>query len=283
IYIGATVYVLARFDPERVATIIDREKIKAVALAPTMCARLLKLPNLERYDFSSLTALRKAGSPFSRAMTEETIARITPHIYQTYATTETGCVTLLKPEEQLSKVGSSGRPVWGVEADVVDGDGAVLPRGREGEIRVRSPNVCMGYYKNPELEAETIRDGWFHTGDLGRFDSEGYLSIVGRTKDLIKTGSINVAPREIETTILAMDGIDDAVVFGVPDPEWGEAVKAVVVAKAGAAVTAEGIARHCKETLAGYKVPKHIEFSDQIERNALGKFVPPAGAPGDGA
>ena len=283
IYIGATVYVLARFDPERVATIIDREKIKAIALAPTMCARLLKLPNLERYDFSSLTALRKAGSPFSRAMTEETIARITPHIYQTYATTETGCVTLLKPEEQLSKVGSSGRPVWGVEADVVDGDGAVLPRGREGEIRVRSPNVCMGYYKNPELEAETIRDGWFHTGDLGRFDSEGYLSIVGRTKDLIKTGSINVAPREIETTILAMDGIDDAVVFGVPDPEWGEAVKAVVVAKAGAAVTAEGIARHCKETLAGYKVPKHIEFSDQIERNALGKFVPPAGAPGDGA
>jgi fatty-acyl-CoA synthase len=138
----------------------------------------------------------------------------------------------------------------------------------------------MGYYKFPELEAEVIRDGWFHTGDLGRFDAEGYLSIVGRTKDLIKTGSINVAPREIENAILAMDGIDDAVVFGVPDPEWGEAVKALVVPRAGAAVTAEGIVRHCRETLAGYKVPKHIELADHIERNALGKFVPPAARQG---
>lgn len=280
IYIGATVYVLPRFDPERVASIIDKEKIRALALAPTMCARLLRLPNLDRFDFSSLTALRKAGSPFPRAMAEETIARITPHIYQTYATTETGCVTLLKPEEQLSKFGAAGRPVWGVEVEVVDATGRVLPQGEEGEIRVRSPNVCMGYYKNPELEAEVIRDGWFHTGDLGRFDAEGYLSIVGRTKDLIKTGSINVAPREVESTLLAIEGIEDAVVFGVPDPEWGEAVKAVVVPKAGAEVTAEAIARHCKETLAGYKVPKHIEFSDHIERNALGKFVPPAAEAG---
>ena len=280
IYIGATVFILPRFDPERVASIIDKEKIRAIALAPTMCARLLRLPNLARYDFSSLTALRKAGSPFTRAMAEETIARITPNIYQTYATTETGCVTLLKPEEQLSKIGSSGRPVWGVEVEVADEAGRVLPQGEEGEIRVRSPNVCMGYYKFPELEAEVIRDGWFHTGDLGRFDAEGYLSIVGRTKDLIKTGSINVAPREIENAILAMDGIDDAVVFGVPDPEWGEAVKALVVPRAGAAVTAEGIVRHCRETLAGYKVPKHIELADHIERNALGKFVPPAARQG---
>lgn len=278
IYIGATVYVLPRFDPERVASMIDTEKIKAIALAPTMCARMLKLPNLERYDFSSLTALRKAGSPFPRAMAEETIARITPHLYQTYATTETGCVTLLKPEEQLTKFGSSGQPVWGVEVGLVDEDGRALPQGEEGEIRVRSPNVCMGYYKNPELEAEVIRDGWFHTGDLGRFDADGYLSIVGRTKDLIKSGSINVAPKEIENTLLAMEGIEDAVVFGVPDPEWGEAVKAVVVAKPGAGITADAIARRCKETLAGYKVPKHVEFADHIERNALGKFVPLTGA-----
>jgi acyl-CoA synthetase (AMP-forming)/AMP-acid ligase II len=166
---------------------------------------------------------------------------------------------------------------------VVDEAGQALPQGEAGEIRVRSPNVCMGYYKNPELEAEVIRDGWFQTGDLGRFDDEGYLSIVGRTKDLIKTGSINVAPREIEDTLLAMEGIEDAVVFGVSDPEWGEAVKAVVVAKTGTELTAQAIARHCKKTLAGYKVPKHIEFIDHIERNALGKFVPPAAKPETGA
>ena len=184
-------------------------------------------------------------------------------------------MSLLQPEEQIPKIGSSGRIVWGVEADIVDEDDNPLPRGEEGEIRVRSPNVCMGYYKNPELEAAIIRGGWFYTGDLGRFDEDGYLYITGRTKDLIKTGSINVAPQEIEATILAIEGIDDAAVFGVADPEWGEAVKAIIVLAPGSTVSQGDIARHCRETLAGYKVPKHLEFSDHIERNALGKFVPP--------
>jgi acyl-CoA synthetase (AMP-forming)/AMP-acid ligase II len=278
IYIGATVYVMAKFEPERVASIIEREQITALALAPTMCARLLKLPKLERFDFRSLTSLRKAGSPFTKAMAEETIARITPNIYQTYATTETGCVSLLKPHEQIPKIGSSGRLVWGVEAELVDSEDRAVACGGDGEIRVRSPNVCLGYYKNPELEASIIRDGWFYTGDIGRFDEDGYLYIVGRTKDLIKTGSINVAPREIENTILAMEGIDDAVVFGVPDPEWGEAIKAMIVLTPGGTVTRDDIVRHCKETLAGYKVPKKVVFSKSIERNALGKFVPPAEA-----
>jgi acyl-CoA synthetase (AMP-forming)/AMP-acid ligase II len=136
----------------------------------------------------------------------------------------------------------------------------------------------MGYYKNPELEAEIIRDGWFYTGDLGRFDEDGYLYIVGRTKDLIKTGSINVAPHEVATTILAMKGIEDAAVFGIADQEWGEAVKALIVRAPGSTITEDDITRHCRETLAGYKVPKHFEFSDHIERNALGKFVPPKDA-----
>jgi acyl-CoA synthetase (AMP-forming)/AMP-acid ligase II len=278
IYIGATVYVMAKFDPERVASIIDREQITALALAPTMCARLLKLPKLERFDFRSLTSLRKAGSPFTKPMAEEIIARITPNIYQTYATTETGCVSLLKPHEQIPKIGSAGRLVWGVEAELADSDDRALPCGEDGEIRVRSPNVCMGYYKNPELEASIIRDGWFYTGDIGRFDEDGFLYIVGRTKDLIKTGSINVAPREIEITIAAMEGIDDVVVFGVPDSEWGEAIKAIIVLAPGASITQADVERHCKETLAGYKVPKQVVFSDGIERNALGKFVPPAGS-----
>ena len=278
IYVGATVYVMAKFDPERVASIIDREQITALALAPTMCARLLKVPKLERFDFRSLTSLRKAGSPFTKAMAEETIARITPNIYQTYAATETGCVTLLKPHEQIPKIGSAGRLVWGVEAELADADDRALPCGEDGEIRVRGPNVCMGYYKNPELEASIIRDGWFYTGDIGRFDEDGYLYIVGRTKDMIKTGSINVAPREIENTLLAMEGIDDAAVFGVPDREWGEAIKAIIVRTPGSTVTREDIALHCKETLAGYKVPKQMVFSDGIERNALGKFVPPVDA-----
>ena len=204
IYLGATVYVMPQFDAERVASIIDREKITAIALAPTMCNRMLKVPGLERYDFSSLTALRKAGSPFSRTMATEIISRITPNIYQGYASTETGSVTLLRPNEQLSKVGSSGRAVWGVEVEIVDPEGHALPQGADGEIRVRGPNVCQGYYKNPEEEAKAIKNGWFHTGDLGHFDRDGYLFVVGRLKDMIKTGSINVSPREVESAILAM-------------------------------------------------------------------------------
>ncbi|MDX1483178.1 MAG: AMP-binding protein [Alphaproteobacteria bacterium] len=280
IYIGATVYILPRFDAERVAAMIGKEEINAIALAPTMCRRLLEVPKLERFDFSSLTALRKAGSPFTRDIMEEIIQRITPNVYQTYASTESGCVTLLKPHEQLARIGSSGRTVWGVEAEVVDAAGEALGAGREGEIRVRSANVFKGYYKAPELDAEVLRDGWFHTGDLGRFDEDGYLFITGRTKDLIKTGSINVAPREVESVLLAMEGIKDAAVFGVPDREWGEAVTAIVVPAPGSRLAREDILAHCKATLAGYKVPKRITIADRIERNDLGKFVPPTAPAG---
>jgi fatty-acyl-CoA synthase len=273
IYLGGTVYVMPHFDAERAALIIDREKITAVALAPTMCNRLLKVPRLERFDFRSLATLRKAGLPFSRAMATEIIAKITPNIYQGYASTESGSVSLLKPHEQLTKVGSSGRLVWGVEADITDQEGNVVPTGSEGEIRVRGPNVCQGHYKNPEEEAKSFRDGWFYTGDVGRFDESGYLYVVGRIRDFIKTGSINVAPREVESVILGMAGIDDVAVVGISDPEWGEAVKAIVVVKDGYAIDKSDITRHCKQMLAGYKAPKHIEFTDRIERNSLGKVT----------
>lgn len=270
IYLGATVYVLPRFDAERAAWTISRERITAVALAPTMCGRLLSLPNRERFDFSSLTSLRKAGSPFTLEMVEEVSAKITPNIYQAYSSTETGTVTLLRPAEQVSKLGSSGRPVWGVEIVLMDEHGRTAAGG-EGEICVRGPNVCQGYYKNPDEEAKAIRNGWFRTGDIGRFDSEGYLFVVGRIKEMIKTGSINVFPREVETVLLAMPQIRDAAVVGVPDREWGEAVKAFVVAQ-GAVEDADVLA-HCRSKLAGYKVPKSVVFVDAIERNDLGKVT----------
>jgi acyl-CoA synthetase (AMP-forming)/AMP-acid ligase II len=273
IYLGGTVHIMSSFDAERVAAYIDRERITAIALAPTMCSRLLKLPNLDKYDFSSIQSLRKAGSPFTLAMVTELRERITKNIYQGFAATESGGVTMLKPHEQISKLGSSGLPRWGVEMELVDSDRKLVPRGEEGEIRVRSANVCRGYYKNPEEQNKVFADGWYYTGDLGRLDDEGYLYVVGRIKDIIKTGSINVSPREIENTILALTGVEDVAVVGVPDPEWGEAVKAVVVLKDGAAFTANDIARHCRKSLAGFKSPKHIQFVDHIERNQLGKVT----------
>lgn len=273
VYIGGTVFLQSPFDPEHFADTIQRQSITATALAPTMCSRLLKLPNLENYDFSSLQALRKAGSPFTTAMIPEMIGRLTPHIFQGYASTESGGVTLLRPEQLMTKIGSAGMPRWGVDIQLVGSNDEQVVRGEEGEIRVRGPNVCNGYYKNPDEQAKVFRNGWFYTGDIGRIDEDGHLFIVGRIKDLIKTGSINVAPREIESTILNMKGVEDAAVIGVPHQEWGEAVKAYVVLRDGVQISPEDIVLHCKKTLASYKVPKFFEFTDKIERDTLGKLT----------
>jgi acyl-CoA synthetase (AMP-forming)/AMP-acid ligase II len=273
IFLGATVYILPSFDAERAARIISDERITAVAMAPPMCRRLLQVPRLERFDFRSLTSLRKAGSPFSMAMATEIIERVTPNIYQGYASTETGSVTLLRPGEQIRKIGSSGRLEWGVETRLATPDGEEAAPGAEGEITVRGPNVCVGYYENPEEEAKAFRDGWFRTGDIGRFDDEGYLWVVGRIKDMIKTGSISVSPREIENVILSLSTVEDAAVVGVPDAEWGEAVKAFVTPRPGAAPREQDILAHCRARLAAYKIPKSITFVEAIERNGLGKVT----------
>lgn len=274
IYLGATVYLMANFEAEHAAHVMDRERITAVALAPTMCRRLLRLPNLQRFDFSALRSLRKAGSPFTLTMANEIANRITPHIYQGYASTETGSVTLLRPDEQVAKLGSAGRLEWGVEADIVSAAGRPLPTGSEGEIRVRGPNVCVGYYKNAEEERKVFRDGWFHTGDIGRFDDDGYLYVVGRIKETIKTGSINVSPREVELVLGSLDGVEDVAVIGVPDAEWGEAVTAFVMRSSGSDITPEAMQAFCRTKLAGYKIPKSIRIVDEIERNGLGKVTP---------
>ena len=274
IYLGATVYLMASFDAEYAAHVMDRERITAVALAPTMCRRLLRLPNLDRFDFSALRSLRKAGSPFTLTMVSEIASRITPHIYQGYASTETGSVSLLRPDEQIAKLGSAGRLEWGVEAEVVDAEGRPLSAGGEGEIRVRGPNVCEGYYKNPDEERKVFRDGWFHTGDIGRFDEDGYLYVVGRIKETIKTGSINVSPKEVELVLGSCDGVEDVAVIGIPDAEWGEAVAAFVVRQSGSDITPETMRAYCRERLAGYKIPKTIQLVEEVERNGLGKVTP---------
>ena len=265
---------MASFDAEYAAHVMDRERITAVALAPTMCRRLLRLPNLDRFDFSALRSLRKAGSPFTLTMVSEIASRITPHIYQGYASTETGSVSLLRPDEQIAKLGSAGRLEWGVEAEVVDAEGRPLSAGGEGEIRVRGPNVCEGYYKNPDEERKVFRDGWFHTGDIGRFDEDGYLYVVGRIKETIKTGSINVSPKEVELVLGSCDGVEDVAVIGIPDAEWGEAVAAFVVRQSGSDITPETMRAYCRERLAGYKIPKTIQLVEEVERNGLGKVTP---------
>ncbi len=274
IFVGGTIHVMARFEERAVVKHIKAHQITDISLAPTMIHRILKLDGLQLDDFTSIRSLRKVGSPFTKKMVEEIRSRITTKIFQGFASTESGGVTMLKPEDQLKKPGSSGLPRWGVEVQIVGPDDKSMPRGETGEIRVSGANVCEGYYKNMEEQDKVFRNGWYYTGDLGWIDHDNYLYVVGRAKNMIKTGSINVAPSEIEGTILEISDVDDCAVFGVPDEEWGEAIKAAIVLKGAATTTAEGIKAHCRKSLAGFKIPKSIVFVDSITRNSTGKVAP---------
>lgn len=203
------------------------------------------------------------------------IERITPHVYQGYGGTEFSEASILLPEEQLSKIGSAGLPLWGTEIDVVDPDGKALPPGVQGIIRVRSPSVCSGYYGDAVSTAGAFREGWYYSGDLGFLDDDGYLYISGREKNLIKTGGINVAPAEIEDILLSFSEIADAAVIGIDDDKWGTAIKAIIQLSPGAQLTEQDLLRRCSENLSRYKLPKVVEFVDDLTRNALGKLGKP--------
>jgi len=268
---GATIILKDKFDPEDTLATIEREKVTYIALAPVQCERILQSPQLGRYDTSSLLCLRKAGSPLSRRTVEGLIEHVTPNVYQTYSSTDSGTLSLLLPTEQLTKYGSSGRLIWASEAQIVDDQGLPLPPGAVGEIICRGPLTCKGYYNNPQANAANFRDGWLLTGDLGRFDEEGYLSIVGRKKNVIKSGSISIFPDEIQEVLQSHPQVFEAAVFGVPDAEWGEAVTAVVSLRSGEALNGADLIGYCKARLAAYKAPKLVRVVDSLPHTELGK------------
>jgi fatty-acyl-CoA synthase len=181
--------------------------------------------------------------------------------------------TILRPDEQLRHAGSAGRPALNVETRVVGEDDNPLPPGQVGEITHRSPHAALGYYNDADKTAAAFKNSWFHSGDLGMFDGSGYLTIVDRKKDMIKTGGENVASREVEEAIYRLDGVAEVAVFGIPHPHWIEAVTAVVVPKPGAALTAEQVSAHARELLASYKRPKYVVMADHLPRNPSGKIL----------
>lgn len=269
---GGIVYLRERFDSIDILATIEEERIACLALAPQQCEDLLRHPSLDSYDKSSLRVLRKAGLPFQKRSLQAIIERITPHVFQGYGGTEFSEASILTPEEQLSRIGSAGLPLWGTEIDVVGPDDEPLPPGSQGIIRVRSPSVCDGYYNDPQGTAAAFRDGWYYSGDRGFLDDDGYLYISGREKNLIKTGGINVAPAEIEDVLLSFEEVADAAVVGVPDDRWGTAIKAVIELRTGAQLSEQELLRRCGESLSRYKLPKTVEFVANLSRNALGKL-----------
>nr|WP_257730496.1 AMP-binding protein [Rhodoplanes sp. Z2-YC6860] len=269
---GGTTHLRERFDPIDVLETIQKERIACMALAPQQCEDLLVQPRLDSYDKSSLRVLRKAGLPFQKRSVQAIMQRITPHVFQGYGGTEFSEASILTPEEQLSKIGSAGLPLWGTEIDVVGPDRKRLPPGTQGVIRVRSPSVCEGYYNDTDATATSFQDGWYYSGDLGFLDDDGYLYISDREKNLIKTGGINVSPAEIEDVLLSFEEVADAAVIGVPDERWGTAIKAVIELRPGARLSEPELLRRCAEGLSRYKLPKTVEFVERLSRNALGKL-----------
>jgi fatty-acyl-CoA synthase len=236
---------------------------------------LLRHPDFDRHDLSSLRAGYYGASIMPTAVIEELMHRLPAmRLFNFYGQTEMAPVaTILKPADQLRKLGSAGRPALNVETRVVDDNDQPVAVGEVGEIVHRSPHLISEYYNDPAKTAEAFRGGWFHSGDLGRFDAEGYLYVVDRKKDMIKTGGENVASREVEEVIFRHPDVAEVAVFGVPHPTWIEAVTAVVVPKAGADLTAEAVMAYCRGALAGFKAPKHVDIVAALPKNASGKIL----------
>jgi fatty-acyl-CoA synthase len=274
-YLGATSIVLPAPDPSAILTTIESQRATKLFCPPTVWISLLRSPEFGRADLSSL----RKGYYGASAMPVEVLRELQQRLpgislWNFYGQTEMApLATILGPDEQVSRAGSAGRAALNVETRLVDDDDLVVPPGTVGEIVHRSPHATLGYYKDPAMTARSFRNGWFHSGDLGVMSEDGYLTVVDRKKDMIKTGGENVASREVEEAIYQLDGVAEAAVFGIAHPRWVEAVVAAVVPKPGASLTGEAVIRHTRELLAGYKTPKRVVIVDALPRNPSGKIL----------
>ncbi|MCY1401634.1 Long-chain-fatty-acid--CoA ligase FadD13 [compost metagenome] len=264
--------VLVNFDAETALRLIEEEGVSITNLVPTMAAMLLAAPSIDKVKVDSLRAIVFAGASLPEPVRQGTVAKLCANLYEYYGMQESGALVLSTPEDRAHKPGSVGRPVLYSQLRIVDAQDRDLPVGQPGEILGRCPAAVTAYYDNPEKSAETFRDGWVHTGDIGYLDEEGYLFISGRLKEVIVTGGQNVHAAEVEETILAVPGIAECAVIGLPDPLWGESVTAVVVPAGDEPVDGDAVIRYCHARLAGFKTPKRvIQQHDPLPRTPTGK------------
>jgi fatty-acyl-CoA synthase len=273
--LGSTNVLLPAADPAQILAAIERECVTRLFCPPTVWIALLQHDDLRVRDLGSLRKGYFGASPMPGAVIRELAHRLPAlELFNCYGQTEMAPLTsVLAPRDQLRKLGSVGRPVVNVETRIVDEADQPLPPGAVGEIVHRSPQVMLGYWNDPEKSAAAFRNGWLHSGDLGVFDDEGFLQLIDRKKDMIKSGGENVASREVEEVLHQHPEVAEAAAFGVPDPHWIEAVTAAVVLRPCAAVTAAGLIGFCRERLAGYKTPKRIVLLERLPKNASGKIL----------
>lgn len=279
---GGRNVILPRFDPAAVLEAIERFEITHMFLTPTMLYMLIDHPQARSFNYSSLRYVIYAGAPISSDKLRQAIEIFGPVLAQSYGQAEAPFFcTVLTPAEHVvggeaevaRRLASCGRATPFVRLAIMDDDGRILPPGERGEIVVRSTLVMKGYYNNPDATARVSRHGWHHTGDVGYLDSEGYLHIVDRLKDMIISGGFNLYPSEIEQVIWSHPAVHDCAVVGVPDETWGESVKAVVQLKPGAHVSADDIIQLCSDRLGRMKAPRSVEFWDDLPRSIVGKVL----------
>ncbi len=277
--VQGTVVVSRRPEVDGMLKLIQDEKCTHINAVPTLYGWMLQKTDVDAYDLSSLRLITYAGSPFPPETLKRCILKFGPIFEQAYAMTECIGGTFLQMEDHVLEgersrlLSSAGKPCPNVDVCVKDEQGNDRPPGEIGEIAIRGKCMMLGYWKNPELTARAIRNGWYHTGDMGLIDDEGYLFMVDRKADMIVTGGENVYPKEVEDVLNQHPAVSMAAVVSAPDEKWGERVQAAVVLQAGQTATKEELIAHCKEHLAGYKCPKEIDFFDRLSTTAVGKIL----------
>jgi long-chain acyl-CoA synthetase len=272
---GCTMSLVPRFDPAEVLAAIQRDRATIFEGVPTMFIALLAHPKLGDYDVSSLRIAISGGASIPAPVLDAFEERFGVLILEGYGLTETASTTTFNVSAVERRVYSVGKPIWGTQTQVWGENGQALPPGKEniGEVVTRGLHVMKGYLNSPDATATAFAGGWFHTGDLGYFDEDGFLFIVGRIKELIIRGGYNVYPKELEDVLHAHPAVAEAAVVGIPDERLGEEVMAVAVLRPDSSLTAPDLIAYCRERMASYKYPRVIEFRDELPKNTLGKVL----------
>ncbi|RIX84102.1 long-chain-fatty-acid--CoA ligase [Acidovorax cavernicola] len=275
-----TQVIIPAFDEVKVLEAIQNERASETFMVPTMLKRLIEHPRFAEFDTTPLQLVLYGAAPIDDALLLQAIEKLPRAGFcQLYGMTELSpVVTVLPtwchhPDQPAARRRSAGRPVPIAEVRIVDTEGRPVPNGTVGEIAARGPMVMAGYWNKPEQTAEVLRDGWMHTGDGGVMDADGFVYVVDRLKDMIVSGGENIYSAEVENAITQLPQVSMCAVVGVPDDQWGERVHAVVVLRAGEALSVEALVAHCKTLIAGYKCPRSVEFREEIPLSPAGKML----------
>jgi len=286
IFSGRTLVILRQFEPRLWLEAVHNERATHCFLVPTMLKRVMEEPDFDKFNLDSLQIITYGAATMPLEVIKKALTLFKCGFINAFGQTEsTSTITYLGPEDhiiegteeekakKLVRLASIGKAMDDVEIVIMDEQGNILPDGEIGEIVARGPQVMKGYWKQEDATKSTIIDGWLHTGDMGWRDEDGYFYLAGRKKDMIIRAGENISPEQVEHVLNSNPKIEEAAVIGVPDPDWGERVKAVVVVKKGETLTEDEVIKYCKARLASYKAPEIVEFVDALPRNHLGKVL----------